>query len=105
MFRWFARRHAFEPAISLRPDDGRLAVLRCTKCGYCIYPEDRDGRHPACVPRAHEWVPVKVFQWEHVALANKLPEPLQCSVCGAHATTRREVEKFGCPGRRRGEDS
>jgi hypothetical protein len=97
----FARRHAFEPAISLRTDDGRLGVLRCTKCGYCVYPEDSMRGGPPCVPRAHEWVPVEVFQWEHVALANKLPRPLQCAACGAHASTRDEWERFGCPGSRR----
>jgi hypothetical protein len=97
--RRFTRRHAFEPAISLRPDDGRLGVLRCTRCGHCVYPEDRDAAGP-CVPRAHEWVPVEVFQWEHVALADKLPRPLQCVRCGAHASTRGDWERFGCPGRR-----
>jgi len=104
MFNWLARRHAFESAISFRADDGRLGALRCTKCGYCIYAKDRDGDHPPCVPRAHRWVPVKVFQWADLPLANKLPDPLQCAACGAHASTYTDWERFGCPGRRREED-
>jgi hypothetical protein len=96
--------HKFEPAISLRPEDGRLGVYRCVRCGYCIYREDIEDEHPLCVPRAHQWVPVKVFQWEHVALANKLPEPLQCVLCGAHASTHGDWERFGCPGSRREDD-
>jgi hypothetical protein len=106
LVRWFVDlddimkdEHQFEPAISLRADDGRLGVLRCVKCGYCTYPGSNDD--PPCVPRAHEWVPVQVFQWEHLALANKLPKPLECARCGAHASTRDDWEKFGCPGRRR----
>jgi hypothetical protein len=92
--------HTFKSAISLREDDGRLGACRCTKCGYCIYPEN-DDQDPPCVPRAHEWVPVKVFQWKHVALADKLPQPLQCALCGAHALTLDDWERFGCPGYRK----
>lgn len=106
MWNWLvkrARRHVFEPAISLRADDGRLGVLRCTRCGYCKYAGDGGGDDPTCVPHAHEWVPVKVFQWEHLALADKLPRPLQCALCGAHASTGREWEKYGCPGPRQGD--
>lgn len=106
MLNWLvkrARRHVFEPAISLREDDGRLGVLRCTMCGYCKYPGGDDGDDPPCVPRAHQWVPVKVFQWEHLALGNKLPRPLQCGLCGDHALTRDEWEKYGCSGPRQGD--
>jgi hypothetical protein len=96
-----SKQHTFEPAISLRGDDGRLGVLRCVKCGYCTYLEHPDGApHPPCIPRAHKWMPVKVFQWEHLALANRLPEPLQCALCGAHASTYTELERLGCPGHR-----
>jgi hypothetical protein len=104
LWRRFRRRHSFEPALSLRPEDGRLGVLRCTRCGYCKYPEGPAGDDPACVPRAHQWLPVEVFQWEHVALAHKLPRPLQCARCGAHASTLADWERLGCPGRRRQED-
>lgn len=90
--------HVFERAISIREDDGRLGVLRCTKCGYCIYEEDRGGDHPPCYPRPHDWQPVKVFQWENIMIANKLPQPQECALCGAHASTRTEMEKLGCPG-------
>jgi hypothetical protein len=115
MWKWMAKwlrdlideepaQHTFESAISIREGDGRLAALRCTQCGYCVYEEDRAIEHPPCVPRAHAWVPVKVFQWEHLALANKLPEPLQCALCGAHASTHNDWEKFGCPGSRLPDD-
>ena len=90
--------HAFEPVISLIPDDGRLGALRCKKCGYCTYPDTPEVSHPVCVPRAHEWRPVRVFQWRDVALANKLDQPLQCALCGAHASTHKDWERFGCPG-------
>jgi hypothetical protein len=111
MWRWLAkllgdligsdqREHVFEPVISIRQDDGRLGALRCTRCGYCTYLEHPDGApHSPCVPRAHKWVPIEVFQWESLPIAGKLMQPRQCELCGAHATTHDELERFGCPGK------
>ena len=104
---WFSdmpEQHLFEPAISIRPDDGRLGVMRCAKCGYCCYAEDVNGEHPLCVPRPHDWQPIKVFQWDNIMIANKLPQAQRCTLCGANATTRSEMDKLGCPGYKREED-
>jgi hypothetical protein len=92
--------HTFEVVISLCEDDGILGGFRCTRCGYSVNLKGLDGPHPPCTPRAHEWAVCKVFQWEHVALSGKLAEPLQCGVCGAHALTEKDWERFGCPGPR-----
>ena len=115
MFWWLLRRlcelvgvapdHVFEPVISLREDDGQLSAVRCTQCGYCAYTAKDVEDGPPCVPSAHDWVPVRVFQWEHLVLARKLPQPLQCTRCGAHAVTQGEWERYGCPGRQRYDDS
>jgi hypothetical protein len=96
--------HVFELAVSLLEDDGQLGVLRCKRCGYCTYLKDSDKEHPRCTPRAHRWSPRDVFQWDHLSLANKLPQPLQCDLCGAFASTREDWERFGCPGQRQKED-
>lgn len=94
----FPEQHVFTRAISIRMDDGKLGVLRCMKCGYCTYADIPSRDDPPCVPRAHEWKPIKVFQWENLPLSGQLPQPLQCTLCGAHALTHREWERLGCPG-------
>jgi hypothetical protein len=112
MWRWLAkllgdligsdqREHVFEPVISIRQDDGRLGALRCTQCGYCTYLNDAGKDCPPCVPRAHKWVPIEVFQWDVLPIAGKLVQARQCALCGAYATTHAEMEWFGCPGRRK----
>lgn len=90
-------RHDWEHALDLAPG-GRLGVLRCRRCGMVIYPEDRDEVDSPCRPSRHDWRPIRVFQWEHVALAHKLRVPLQCVRCHETALRRGEVATYGCSG-------
>lgn len=92
-------RHDWENALNLSPGSP-LGVLRCRRCGEVVYPEDRDEVELPCRPRRHDWRPIKVFQWEHVALAHKLRVPLQCSRCRETALRRGEVATYGCGGGR-----
>jgi hypothetical protein len=57
----------------------------------------------------HDWVHVldlspgsgrRVFQWEHLALANKLRVPLRCSRCRETALCHGEDVIYGCSGGR-----
>jgi hypothetical protein len=93
-------RHDWVHVLDLSPGSGRLGALQCRRCGQVVYPEDRDEVDPPCLPSRHDWQPTRVFQWEHLALANKLRVPLRCSRCRETALCHGEDVIYGCSGGR-----
>jgi hypothetical protein len=96
----YQARHDWVHVIDLSPGSGRIGALQCRRCGQVVYPEDRDEIDPPCLPSRHDWRPIEVFQWEYVALSNKLRVPLQCSRCRETALRHGEDVTYGCGGGR-----